>query len=884
MRPFIVSLLKFNLEIYNKSMNRILIFATIIFLNFNVINSQISIPGKPESFELTTKNNIHIPQKELSAIDIKQLIANDAKAGIDNRYAIREQVDVNVKDSALKTIIPGKGTIWRYEVKAENALGIGIDFSEFFVPEGARLYIYNESKTLVFGAFSKLNNKSRQSLTIASFPFNNAIIEYFEPENAKFNGELVIGSIGKSYRSLDLTSSSNLININCPEGADWQTQKHSVCKIEYHDNVYDYLCSGALINNTNNDGTPYFLTASHCLTSNALAATLVAYFNYEYSTCSGGSIVQQNQTLSGASVLTYYTQSDYTLLLLDEMPTADYQAYFAGWDASGRMPVTSAGIHHPTGLPKCISLAANPAVVYNNSITWTSTNGPNFTTNPNTHLKVVFTSGSIAEGSSGSPLFDDNKRIVGQLHGDENDNVTCYYGLLSLSYKSTTGTLPTLKHFLDPQNKNTLVMNGMLWQSIPKANFSVNVNKVCINAPVKLNDKSSYYPTSWKWSITPSTYSFLNNTTDSSEFPVIDFIEPGNYSVSLKVSNSNGSDSITHDSIINAGNNINTIFNVFPEDTTICGYNLNNTLIMVSGALNYSYSLSDTDRITYYIKGDSIVISAIQSKIKDGSFNTLIKVTGRYGSCVSYDSINLKVLTPSNDYLSNAIALKLGENGPFSNICASTEYLEPNPPATGCYSQKSWCNDSAGSGSFIHHTIWFKIVAPSNGIITIDSHGYDDKMALYSAENEDYLLLGNQASYSIVAANDDQLESNNPTYALIEKASVTAGKTYWLQVDGKSGAMESVYLNLYSYDIEVAPNPSHGIFNLTITNPSLENYGELKVFSAMGQLMYVKTISFALSTSAITYPLDISTYSSGVYFLYLTTNIGVMKRKILLVK
>jgi hypothetical protein len=42
----------------------------------------------------------------------------------------------------------------------------------------------------------------------------------------------------------------------------------------FNDSRYEYYCTGSLVNNVREDGTPYFLTANHCISTNAMAQTL----------------------------------------------------------------------------------------------------------------------------------------------------------------------------------------------------------------------------------------------------------------------------------------------------------------------------------------------------------------------------------------------------------------------------------------------------------------------------------------------------------------------------------------------------------------------------------------------------------------------------------
>src|SRR5664279_3624818 len=131
----------------------------------------------------------------------------------------------------------------------------------------------------------------------------------------------------------------------------------------FNDSTFLYYCTGFLVNNVKEDGTPYFQTANHCISTNSQAATLVTYFNYENSTCTS-SDATTNQTLSGATLKATNSYSDFTLLLLNEYPPASYLPYYAGWDASSRSPQNGTCIHHPEGTPKCIALAYKAPTSY----------------------------------------------------------------------------------------------------------------------------------------------------------------------------------------------------------------------------------------------------------------------------------------------------------------------------------------------------------------------------------------------------------------------------------------------------------------------------------------------------------------------------------------
>src|SRR5208283_1738513 len=200
-------------------------------LVFNcTLNAQIFKHGFPESYAFKNKET-RIPVKMLDAIDTAAYRAEDVKKGIPNRYGVVQQVTIDIKAMGLKTEIPGKGTIWQYKIQSPQTYSLSIRFVDFFLPEGASVFIYNDTHTRKSGAFTSQNNKDNYELSIADFKGNHAIIEYFEPFEPEFEGELVIGSVAQSYKDISkgmLQPGLGEIGINCPQGANWQTVKHAV--------------------------------------------------------------------------------------------------------------------------------------------------------------------------------------------------------------------------------------------------------------------------------------------------------------------------------------------------------------------------------------------------------------------------------------------------------------------------------------------------------------------------------------------------------------------------------------------------------------------------------------------------------------------------------
>jgi hypothetical protein len=186
--------------------------------------------------------------------------------------------------------------------------------------------------------------------------------------------------------------------VNCPEGTDWQIEKKSVALIIDGGSA---ACTGALVNNTANDGTPYFLTANHCLGN---PSNWIYLFNHESANCTGSS-GPTLQTISSGDLVASNGGSDFALIELSSAPPASYEVQYVGWDRSDDESVTaSTSIHHPSGdvMKICFDEDSPYHANQGGAAVWYIDEWEDGVTEP---------------GSSGSPLFDQNHRIIGQLYG-----------------------------------------------------------------------------------------------------------------------------------------------------------------------------------------------------------------------------------------------------------------------------------------------------------------------------------------------------------------------------------------------------------------------------------------------------------------------------------
>lgn len=126
--------------------------------------------------------------------------------------------------------------------------------------------------------------------------------------------------------------------------------KNAVASMVFEVDGGSSVCSGTLLNDTDTrTQEPYFFSAAHCFTTQAVANTLTTLWFYEATACgSGVQDASTQQVPGGAQVLYADTPSDVLLLKLNS--AAPQGAHFLGWDTA---PVNVNDdflvIHHPAG-------------------------------------------------------------------------------------------------------------------------------------------------------------------------------------------------------------------------------------------------------------------------------------------------------------------------------------------------------------------------------------------------------------------------------------------------------------------------------------------------------------------------------------------------------
>jgi len=480
------------------------LFTTILLVIFQLIAvAQISTNGIPVSFN--GKLNTKIKSTEVANIvpEQKNEVSKDpTQAG----YTIPFEYNISDIGSWEKN---NDILIWRLEIVVPNAFAINLYLDNIHLLPGDKLYLYNNQKDFTLGAFTDFNNGLFMSTDF--IPGSKLIIELNSRSRYK-QLPFSIHEVGVLFKPDNTRGFGNAgtceVHINCMEGENWQYEKDGVARVLVKQNNNTFWCTGSLINNTKNDGTPYFLTANHCgeYADSTDYAQWLFYFNYESQDCEQPVFEPELHSLSGADMLAHATSgtttgSDFKLLLLKNNVPSNYKPYYNGWDIKGEASQNGVTIHHPQGDLKMIS-------TYESALISTKYNSQ--TQDPDGNYWMVkwakTTSGhGVTEGgSSGSPIFSNNGYIVGALTGGfascANLDAPDYYGKLSHSWESGNDSTEQLKYWLDPTGSGITSLKGNNLDSTNIfAAFSGEPKSIIMGESVTFINTSYGNITSYSW-------------------------------------------------------------------------------------------------------------------------------------------------------------------------------------------------------------------------------------------------------------------------------------------------------------------------------------------------------------------------------------------------
>ncbi len=350
---------------------------------------------------------------------------------------------------------------WRMRVYSADAKALLLQFERFALPDSAELWLYDDSGKTLQGPYSASDHNADGGLWTAMVPGETAVVELRVAAAQQDAVQLRLARLGHVYRNARELGASGTCNIDtaCSLGNAWRNEIRSAVKLQIPSGLFVGLCSGTLVNNAAQNDKPYVLTADHCGIGGlgSPASGVVAYFNFQNSVCDGADDAGDTQTLSGATLRAEDRKTDFTLIEMNRAPPGSFNVYYAGWDASGSGASSGVGIHHPGGDAKKISEFTIPLTATEVQI---KTGGPQI---PAWQVQR-WNQGTTEQGSSGSALWNQDRRIVGTLSGGsaactgnvDNDRPD-FYARLDRQWQAGSAAADQLKVWLAPNSDCTAI-------------------------------------------------------------------------------------------------------------------------------------------------------------------------------------------------------------------------------------------------------------------------------------------------------------------------------------------------------------------------------------------------------------------------------------------
>jgi lysyl endopeptidase len=379
---------------------------------------EVSVPGmvstSSDNGGMRTRADTDLPSVRYgSHIDLSQpsVTLEQLDAGSltlkPNQIGVNRSIELSPNTRAQKFVNPDGSQIIVLTIKSSGASGIGVHFRNFALADGEEVYVYGAgTDSIVFGPFTYKGPWSSGEFWSGTVDGDTIVIEFYTRTDENGQG-FEIFEVSHVFAELDWRLRSNQpdvlpcqIDASCYGG----TTKNAVGRILFNDNGL-YVCTGTLLNNLAQDHTPYFLTANHCVSTQAVAQTVEVYWFYQTTSCNSGVLRSWVHSPPGANLLATQSWNDFSLLRLQN--NAPGGAFFSGWTSAAQPIGTSVfGLYHPDGYyPPTINSYLRRST---GSITSTNESCQALVN----AYRTDWTSGATEPGASGSGLFTANGQYL----------------------------------------------------------------------------------------------------------------------------------------------------------------------------------------------------------------------------------------------------------------------------------------------------------------------------------------------------------------------------------------------------------------------------------------------------------------------------------------
>lgn len=238
-------------------------------------------------------------------------------------------------------------------------------------------------------------------------------------------------------------SGSCTVDVSC-HMSSWGDVANAVSRMFMSDSDGNtFMCSGSLVaDNDPMTQIPYFITARHCISTQAVASTLQNYWFFRTVSCNGAFTGAGVKVSTGGATMLFSSPTvDITMLRLHDVPPPG--ATMVGWDAVKAQRGAAIGsVSHPQGDLQKFASGTMQGYVNCSMPTPDIIQGcGGLISNDGNFLVPTFNLGMIQRGSSGSGIFLANShKLIGIASNvawyddDNNHNIDCGEKVIQYNY------------------------------------------------------------------------------------------------------------------------------------------------------------------------------------------------------------------------------------------------------------------------------------------------------------------------------------------------------------------------------------------------------------------------------------------------------------------
>ena len=192
-----------------KRMKKIILLLStccIVVLNLNAQLATDETPyGLKADFNARSQDKIILAAPDIARI-VKEDSENDQKQG-PLRYAYPVGVNYTLENSGVWQQLDDGSKIWRLKVNVPGALSTNTYYDRFWLPEGAKFFVYSEDTRQSIGAitsdFIGGNRNEPIEFATALIYGENVVYEYYQPAALQEPPAIIISRIDYGYRYVD---------------------------------------------------------------------------------------------------------------------------------------------------------------------------------------------------------------------------------------------------------------------------------------------------------------------------------------------------------------------------------------------------------------------------------------------------------------------------------------------------------------------------------------------------------------------------------------------------------------------------------------------------------------------------------------------------------